>query len=81
MLSPTVDLAVVGGDHQRRAGRELGDEVAHQAVDVGQLGVVVLAQAVLVGHLVDALVVGVDERLARPQQPVRTSTSRVEVTR
>ncbi len=63
-----VDLAVVGGDHQRRPGRELGDEVAHQAVGVGQLGVVVLAEAVLVGDLVDALVVGVDERLTGAQQ-------------
>ena len=46
------------------------DEVAHQAVDRPQLGVVAVAEPAAVGHLVDAVVVGVDERLAGAHQPV-----------
>ena len=62
---PDVDLAVVGGDHQRGPGRERLDQVLDHPVDEHQLGVVEEVEAVLVGHLVDAVVVGVDERLAR----------------
>ena len=68
MLVADVDLAVVGGDDQHRAGRQHVEDVGDEAVDGAQLGVVELAEAVLVGHLVDALVVGVDERLAAAQQ-------------
>ncbi len=61
-------LAVVGGHQQHGVGRESGANVADQPVGGGHLGVVVLPQAVLVGDLVDAVVVGEDERLAgRPR--------------
>jgi len=60
-----VDLPVVGRDHERGIGRERGQHLGHQLVGGGQLGVVVVAQAVLMGDLVDAVVVRVDEGLAR----------------
>ena len=50
------------------AGSAAGD-LGHQPVDGTQLGVVVLAETVGVGHLVDPVVVGVDEGLALARQP------------
>ena len=50
------------------AGSSL-DHVGHQPVDGPQLGVVVGPEAAAVGHLVDAVVVGVDEGLALTEQP------------
>ena len=64
MRGADVDLAVIGGDEQRRARREHVEQVADEPVGGTQLGVVELAEAALVGDLVDAVVVGVDERLA-----------------
>ena len=64
-----LDLAVVGGDDQDGARREDVEDVGDEAVDETQLGVVVLAEAVRVGDPVDAVVVGVDERLAGREQP------------
>ena len=77
-----VDLAVVGGDQQRGTGRErprAGRPTRRSAPT--QLGVVVLAEPVLVGDLVDAVVVGVDERLAGGEQPRAPRRSSVDGTR
>ena len=54
------------------------DQVGHQAVDGPQLGVVELAEPAAVGHLVDAVVVGVDEGLALAQQPADLDGQRRE---
>ena len=56
---------VIGGDHQGGAARQHRQQVGNHPVDGSQLGVVVLAEAELVGDLVDAVVVGVDEQFAR----------------
>ena len=63
-----VHQTVVGYGHHRRSLGEDGEQVGHQPVAGPQLGVVVLPEAVLVGHDVEALVVGVDEGLPRGQQ-------------
>ena len=55
-------LPVVGRDHQRASGREHVEHVTDQPVGGPQLVVVEIAQPLGVGDLVDALVVGVDER-------------------
>ena len=53
------------GRHQQDGPRgKSGDQVGDEAVDRDELGVVVVPEAVSVGDLVDAVVVGVDERLA-----------------
>ena len=65
-----IALAVEAYDGAGRDGarddqtRKIGK---HQAIDGAQLGVVELAEAALVGHLVDAVVVRVDEPLPRAQ--------------
>ena len=59
-----VDLSVVGDHEQRRAGRERFEHVGDEPVGGAQLGLVVLAEAALVGDLVDAAVVGVHEAFA-----------------
>ena len=66
-----VDLAVVGRDHERRAGGQVLEHAGHEAIGGHELGVVELAEAVLVGHLVDAVVVGVDEPLAEREVAAR----------
>ncbi len=48
---------------------QLGGHVGHHPVDRPELGVVVLAETAGVGHLVDAVVVGVDEGLALADEP------------
>ena len=60
-------LAVVGGDQQHRARRQDVEEVADEAVGGAQLGVVEVAEAALVGGLVDPAVVGVHEALPGSQ--------------
>ncbi len=45
-----LDLAVVGRHHQRRPGRQHGEQVAHQPVDGAQLVVEVVAQALARGR-------------------------------
>ena len=65
---PDLDLSVVGRDDEHRAGRQHLEHVADEPVDGPQLVVVVRAQPLGVGHLVDALVVGVDERGAGRRQ-------------
>ena len=60
-----LDLAVVGGDQQHGPRRQHLEQVADQTVGSAQLGVVEVAEATLVGDLVDPAVVGVDEALAR----------------
>ena len=65
--------AAPGGQHV--------EQVADEPVGGAQLGVVVLAEAVLVGDLVDAVVVGVDERLAGARAGGATSTTSVDGTR
>ena len=62
-----LDLAVVGGDEQRRPGNEDVEDVADDAVGGAQLGVVEVAEAAFVGGLVDAPVVGVHEALPGAQ--------------
>ena len=71
-----VDLAVVGGDDQDRARWQHLEDVGDEAVDRVELGVVELVEPVLVGDLVDALVVGVDERLARRSSWATSVTER-----
>ena len=63
MLRADVHLAVVGDHHQRRTGRQRLEDVADEAIDGAQLGVVERSEPALVGDLVEAVVVGVDERL------------------
>ena len=64
-----INLPVVGRNDQTRAGRQDSDEVGHQSVGRRHLIVVGVADAVLMGDLVDAVVVAVHERLAVVQQP------------
>ena len=59
-----LDLPVIRRDHEHRPGRERLQEVTDEAIDRPHLVVVVLAQPLGVGDLVDAFVVGVDERSA-----------------
>ena len=68
MLSPTSTWPWSAVTTRRRPAGSDSDDVGDQAVDRDELGVVVVAQAVLVGDLVDAVVVRVDERLAGPQR-------------
>ena len=55
---------VIGGNYQGGAARQHRQQIGNHPVNGSQLGVVVLAEAELVGDLVDAVVVGVDERFA-----------------
>ena len=63
-----VDLAVICREQQHSAGGKHLEEIADQPIDPHELGLVVRAQAVLVGDLVDAVVVRVDERLTFGEQ-------------
>ena len=71
-----VHLAVVGRDHQGRAGRQRLEQVGHEAVGRAQLGVVVFVQAAGVRHAIHPVVVGVDEALAALRSSRRTSTTK-----
>ena len=59
-----MDLAVVRRDQHHHAGRQGLEDGGDELVDEAQLGVVVQPEPEFVGHLVEAVVVGVDERLA-----------------
>ncbi len=60
---------MVGRHHDRRPGRHRAEHVGDEPVGGDQLGVVVIAEAVLVADLVDAVVVAVHERLAGGGEP------------
>jgi len=62
-VRPHLDLTMIGHDHHGGAGGHDPQHVGHEPIGGRELGVVVLAEPVLVTDLVDTFVVAVHERL------------------
>ena len=65
---PHVHLAVIGGHDDGGPGRHPVDDCGDHRIAVGQFLFVAVLEAVLVGGAVDAIPVGVDERLTRGEE-------------
>ena len=55
-VAADVHLSMIGGDQQRCARWQLGDDLGHQRVDICELGVVKRPEATLMRDLVDPVV-------------------------
>ncbi len=59
---------MIRGDHQRRSGHQPLDDSRNESIDIGELRVVVRTEPAFMSHLVDAVVIGVDEWRTALQQ-------------
>ena len=65
---PDIDLSVIGRHQQRRSVGQRLEHITDEPIGGTQLGLVIVAEAALVGDLVDAAVVGIHEPFAALKQ-------------